>query len=68
MFRAISLMAMTAVFLLISPSLRNWILGGYRQAGVTMDNNSPFSYIGLALTLAGLLVLFLYKATQPRRQ
>lgn len=68
MFRAISLMTMTGAFLAISPSLRDSLLGLYRQAGVTMDTNSPYSYVALGLAVAGVLMVFLHKAAQPRRQ
>ena len=68
MFRAISLMSMAIVFLMISPSLRSSLLGGYKQAGITMDAHSPFSYMALGFAVLGLLILFLYKSAQPRRQ
>lgn len=61
-------MSMAVVFLMISPSLRNSLLGGYKQAGIAMDAHSPFSYVVLGLAVLGLLIVFLYKSSQPRRQ
>jgi hypothetical protein len=61
-------MAMAGGFLMISPNLRLSLLGQYTQAGVTMDNYSPYSWVALGLAVAGLLLVFLYKSSQPRRQ
>jgi hypothetical protein len=66
MVRVLSLMAMTGGFLAISPKLRDSVLGGYTQAGVTIDANSPFSYIALGVAVVGVLMIFLYKSSQPR--
>jgi hypothetical protein len=66
MVRVLSLMAMTGGFLAISPHLRDSLLGGYTQAGATMDQNSPYSYIALGLAVVGALMVFLYKSSQPR--
>ena len=59
-------MAMAGSFLVISPSLRNSLFGGYVQAGATMDAHSPYSYIALGLGVIMALMVFLYKASQPR--
>jgi hypothetical protein len=66
MLRAISLMAMAGGFLAISPSLRDSLLGGYTQAGTTMEVNSPYSYIALGGVAVVALVIFVYKSAQPR--
>ena len=57
---------MTAMFLSISPKLRDSILGGYNDAGIKMAQNSPYSYIALGVGIVGGLMIFLYKASQPR--
>jgi hypothetical protein len=59
-------MAMTGGFLAISPNLRDSLLGGYNQAGLTMDQNSPYSYIALGAAVVGALMVFLYKSSQQR--
>ena len=59
-------MAMTGGFLVISPKLRDSLFGGYTQAGITMDANSPYSYIALGVAVVGALMIFLYKSSQPR--
>jgi hypothetical protein len=66
MVRAISLIAMTGCFLMMSPKLRDSIEGGYFQAGITMDQNSPYSYIALGIALVGGLMIYMFKASQPR--
>jgi hypothetical protein len=66
MVRAISLIAMTGSFLIISPNLRNTIADGYTQAGGIMVANSPYSYIALGLATLGGLMILMYKSSQPR--
>jgi hypothetical protein len=66
MVRGISLIAMTGGFLAISPNLRNTLLGGYTKAGVTMDANSPYSYVALGLAVVGMLLVFLRKSSSSR--
>jgi hypothetical protein len=66
MVRGISLLAMAGGFLMISPHLREDLLGSYAHAGVTMDTYSPYSYVALGVVVAGALIVFLYKSSQPR--
>lgn len=51
---------------MISPHLREDLLGSYAHAGVTMDTYSPYSYVALGVVVAGALIVFLYKSSQPR--
>jgi len=67
MVRGISLLAMAGGFLMISPHLREDLLGSYAHATVTLDNYSPYSYVALGLAVAGLLIVFLFKSSQPRQ-
>lgn len=66
MVRALSLFTMAGGFLMISHNLRDSLLGGFAQAGVTMDQHSPYSYIALGVSAVGALMIFLNKASQPR--
>jgi len=52
---------------MISPHLREDLLGSYAHATVTLDNYSPYSYVALGLAVAGLLIVFLFKSSQPRQ-
>jgi hypothetical protein len=66
MIRGLSLTAMAGSFLMISPNLRNTVLDGYAQAGLTMDAHSPYSYIGLGVAVLGALMVFFHRSSQPR--
>jgi hypothetical protein len=66
MVRTVSLIAMSGGFLMISPKLRDSLLGGYSQAGSVMDAHSPYSYVVLGVAIIGALLIFLSRASQPR--
>jgi hypothetical protein len=59
MVRAISLLGLSALFLLTSPALRKDVLGVIAKAASTMQFHAPFSYIaGVILVLVSLVVSF----------
>jgi len=66
MVRFLSLSAMTGAFLLISPSLRNDVAGGYNFAGLTLEQNSPYSYFLLAILAVFGLMILIRKSATPR--
>ena len=66
MVRVIALTAMAGGFLAISPHLRDNVVDGYVGAGHLLEVHSPYSYVGLGLAAAAGLIVFLYKASQPR--
>ena len=51
MLRAIAMFGFAALFLLISPSLRESVLFGLGQMMLELSKYSPYSYIGLAIVL-----------------
>ena len=51
MLRAIGMFGFGALFLLISPSLRESVLSGLGQTMLQLSKYSPYSYIGLAIVL-----------------
>ena len=65
MLRLFSLFGMTALFLLISPSLRATVLQGLGQATFQMGKYSPYSYIGLAMVLG---VAAVWSLASPKPQ
>jgi hypothetical protein len=66
MTRAIGMMGMGGLFLLISPKLRDSLMGGLASGIIGMDKYSPYSYVGLvALTLVALM-FYVSRASAPR--
>jgi hypothetical protein len=51
MIRAIAMFGFGALFLLISPSLRESVLFGLGQTMLQVSKYSPYSYIALAIVL-----------------
>jgi hypothetical protein len=66
MVRAMGLLVMTGGFLLISPNLRNNVMDGLSKASIGLETYSPMSYVGLGFGLVLLMLILLYKASQPR--
>jgi len=53
-------------FLLISPNLRETLMGGLANGLRTMDQNSPWSWVGAGVVTIAFLMVYLYRAAQPR--
>jgi hypothetical protein len=60
MARLISFCGMTGGFLMISPKLREDVMIGFSAVSTTMNDYSPYSYIGAAIAIFALLTLGLY--------
>ena len=59
MVRAISLFGLTALFLLVSPALRQDVLGVINKCVLAMQSYAPFSYVlGVILVLVSMVVAF----------
>jgi hypothetical protein len=59
MVRAISLFGLTALFLLVSPALRQDVLGVINKCVLAMQLYAPFSYVlGVILVLVSMVVAF----------
>jgi len=52
--RIVGTFGMAVLFLLISPKLREYLLGYLETATNALTRYSPFSYVGLALVFIGL--------------
>ena len=61
MIRAGALCGMTGGFLMISPKLRDLILGGFSKVSFQLNEYSPFSYIGLGLAVFAFITVSLYR-------
>lgn len=66
MLRAFSLLGFGGGFLIISPKLRDGLVREFTQAMGSLNDYSPYSYIGLALAILGGLMLSLYRSSAPR--
>lgn len=62
MTRALAWFAMAGGFLAISPKLRDNIMAGFAQANAGLEMYSPYSYIGVAVGVLALAVLFFSKS------
>ncbi|HXS94546.1 MAG TPA: hypothetical protein VN736_08065 [Candidatus Limnocylindrales bacterium] len=64
MIRFISLGGMTGGFLMISPKLREQVAMGFNFTATTMNDYSPFSYIGAAIAVFAFLTIGLYRTSR----
>ena len=58
MARALAWFAMAGGFLAISPKLRDTIMTGFAHANAGLELYSPYSYIGVAVGVLTLAVVF----------
>lgn len=66
MLRAIGCLGLFGGFLIISPDFRISLMEGLGQGLQTMDRNSPWSYVGAAVLTLLFVMVYLYRAAQPR--
>ena len=66
MIRAIGVFGMAGMFLFISPNLRYELSAEIEQTIKGLDQYSPFSYIGVGLALAALVMVYLRRSAAPR--
>ena len=57
---------MAGGFLAISPKLRDTIMAGCAQANAGLEQYSPYSYIGVAVGILALAVMWLSKSSPNR--
>jgi len=55
---------MTGGFLMISPKLREQVAMGFNFTATTMNDYSPFSYIGAAIAVFAFLTIGLYRTSR----
>jgi hypothetical protein len=65
MIRAVSLMAMGATFLLISPKLQGDLAVTMASATTAMETYSPYSYIAGAIVVVLTFMIAMYRGAQP---
>ena len=63
--RVLSLCGLGGGFLLISPSLRGGVNTAMATLVSSLNQYSPWSYVGAALALFGLLMISMVRASQP---
>ncbi len=66
MFRALGTFGLGILFIAVSPPLRMSLMNDADALQTKIINNSPWSYIGIALGILALLMIGLYRAAQPR--
>jgi hypothetical protein len=66
MFRALGIFGLGFLFVMISPALRVSLLADAAAIHQTIEDTSPFSYVGLGLlTLMGVMFA-MHRASKPR--
>ena len=66
MFRMIGIFGLGALFLFISPPLRETVMGLVDACSKFLNDHSPISYFGVGLVVLGGAVVWVYHAAQPR--
>ena len=66
MLRTLGTFGLGIIFVSISPALRVSIMSDVEAVQRAIVNYSPFSYVGIALAIVGLLMFGLYRSAQPR--
>jgi hypothetical protein len=66
MARVFAWFAMAGGFLVISPKLRDTIMAGFAQANSGLEQYSPYSYIGVAVGVLALAVMWFSKSSPNR--
>lgn len=63
--RLISWGSFAFIFLIISPKLRNQLVGAMESGVQGMEANAPYSYIGAAVLIIVLFLYSLARGSQP---
>ena len=66
MFRALGTFGLGILFIAVSPPLRQSLMNDADAIQTKIVNNSPWSYVGIALAILALLMFGLHRAAQPR--
>ncbi len=66
MVRALGIFSMAGGFLLISPNLREGLSLGVLQGVGYLNTYSPYSYVGVGITVLGMLTLLARSLGAPR--
>jgi hypothetical protein len=67
MFRALGMFGLGFLFLAISPGLRGSLVGNAQAFATFVEQNSPLSYVGLALVALAGLMFMVHRASQPHQ-
>ena len=67
MIRLFSICGLTGGFLMISPGLRGNVTKGYSTLVDTLNDSSPWSYLGIAIVIFVLLTMELYRHAIPKK-
>jgi len=66
MIRFFAVIAFGAVFVIISPPLRLQLMGSLETAVGSMEQHSPYSYVGLGVLAIGGFIVSLSRSAAPR--
>jgi hypothetical protein len=66
MVQAIAILGFSALFLLISPGLRSFAMGGIVAGFGSLDRYSPWSYVACAVAGLILVTFTLNRGSHPR--
>ncbi len=66
MIRAIGIFGFAGLFAAISPDLRQMAADAALQGATYLNVYSPFSYVGLGVLVAGVMMLLAKSAVAPR--
>jgi hypothetical protein len=65
-FRVLSLFGLGGAFLIVSPPLRDSLIGGIQESGMFLHDHSPASYIGVGLAALVGAMVWVNRASQAR--
>ena len=66
MTRALSLLAFGGGFLAISPNIRQSLAEGFEKGARGLDQNGPWSYVGVGVAIVLIFMFMMSRASAPR--
>ena len=66
MVRAVALLGLTGGFLVISPKLRDAVVDTFAEFSTTLEQHSPYSYVGVGVAVFIGLWYYFSRGSAPR--